>query len=79
MWNNGAETRARSSAIRSVSTRTLIAFQARLPWVSMAPLGRPVVPEVYMMMQVSSAVTGSSIGSSEAASVNSSYSGPTSM
>ena len=78
VWNNGAETRARSSAITSWSTRTLTAFHVRLPWVSIAPLGRPVVPEVYMMMQVSSAATGSSIGSSEAAASNWSYSAPTS-
>ena len=67
MWNSGAATRVTSSPIRSGSISTLTAFQVRLAWVSIAPFGRPVVPEVYMIMQVSSSPTGSSIGSAEAA------------
>ncbi len=46
--------------------------------VSIAPLGRPVVPEVYMMTQVSSAPTGASIGSSDASAIARSYAAPTS-
>ncbi|CAM5700248.1 hypothetical protein SHIRM173S_07926 [Streptomyces hirsutus] len=46
-----------SSPARSVSTRTLTLFQVMLAWVRTAPLGRPVVPEVYMIMQGSSGVT----------------------
>jgi len=30
-----------------------------MPWVIMAPLGRPVVPEVYMMVEMSSSVSSS--------------------
>ncbi len=32
-------------------------FQARLAWVSMTPLGRPVVPDVYISRWTSSAAT----------------------
>jgi len=28
-----------------------------MPWVMIAPLGRPVVPDVYMMVEMSSSVT----------------------
>jgi hypothetical protein len=38
-------------------------FRTRLPWVSTAPLGRPVVPEVWRIRAGSSRVTGTSIGS----------------
>ena len=37
-------------------------FHQMLPWVSMAPLGRPVVPEVYMITATSSASIGSRVG-----------------
>ena len=45
-WNSGAHTSATSSDARSVSTRTLTQFHVMLPWLSVAPLGRPVVPDV---------------------------------
>ena len=32
-------------------------FQNVMPWVMIAPLGWPVVPEVYMMVEMSSSVT----------------------
>ena len=35
----------------------LTQFQNVMPWVMMAPFGRPVVPEVYMMVETSSCVT----------------------
>ncbi len=35
----------------------LIAFHRKLSWVSIAPFGRPVVPEVYMITQRSSSET----------------------
>src|SRR5690606_41575404 len=55
-----------------VSTRTLTAFQVRLPWVSKAPLARPVVPDVYMRTNGSSSATGSSIGPPDPSSSESS-------
>lgn len=62
VWNSGATTRVTSSPDRSVSTRTLTLFQVMLAWERTAPLGRPVVPEVYMIMHGSSGATASSSG-----------------
>ena len=36
----------------------LVLFHQKLPCVSIAPFGRPVVPEVYMIMATSSARAG---------------------
>lgn len=73
VWKSGADTSATSPATRSWSIRTLIAFQVMLPWVRVAPLGDPVVPDVYMIMQGSSSATGRSSGASSAAASSSSY------
>ena len=45
-WNSGAQTKATSSAASSVSINTLMQFHVTLAWLSVAPLGRPVVPDV---------------------------------
>ena len=45
-WNSGALTSATSSAARSMPIIRLNVFHSRLAWVSTAPLGLPVVPEV---------------------------------
>ena len=45
-WNRGATTRVRSVAVTPNTEATVPALNTRLPWVCMAPLGRPVVPEV---------------------------------
>ena len=58
-WNSGATTSVTSSLVSSLSTRTLTQFQVRLPCVSMAPLGLPVLPDVYMIRQTSSSPTAS--------------------
>jgi hypothetical protein len=60
VWNSGATTSAISSCLKSASTTTLSAFQVTLPWLSVAPLDPPVVPEVYMIRHGSSRLTGSS-------------------
>src|SRR5687768_3738839 len=65
-WNIGALTSVTSVLVTSTSTRRLTVFQVTLAWVSMTPLGRPVVPEVYMTMQVSPGSTGRSSGSGSA-------------
>src|SRR5690606_17914521 len=72
VWNSGATHKVTSSDARSVSTRTLTAFQVRLPWVSKAPLARPVVPDVYMRTNGASSATGSSIGPPDPSSSESS-------
>ncbi len=45
-WNIGEIIRATSVEAKSKSTITLMQFQVMFPWVSRAPLGCPVVPEV---------------------------------
>ena len=52
-WNIGATTRVRSDAVTRITERTVPALNTRLPCVCMAPLGRPVVPEVYRMFAIS--------------------------
>jgi hypothetical protein len=63
-WNSGTTTSVTSAEVISTSTIVLTQFQIMLPWERTTPLGPPVVPEVYMIMQMSSVPTGSSIGSS---------------
>ncbi len=46
--------------------RLLVLFHQMLAWVSMAPLGRPVVPDVYMISATDSGSTGASGGTLEA-------------
>ena len=45
-WNMGRTTRTRSSGAKPRACATPPALATRLRWLSMAPLGRPVVPEV---------------------------------
>jgi len=45
-WNSGEMHSARSVLSTSVWASWLTMFQVRLPWVSTAAFGRPVVPEV---------------------------------
>ena len=50
MWNSGTPTKPMSLLMSApLVNRCVIACPARLVWVSTAPLGRPVVPEVYMI------------------------------
>ena len=50
MWNSGTPMNP-TSLLMSAPTvnRLVIACPDRLVWVSTAPLGRPVVPDVYMI------------------------------
>ena len=61
VWNSGSTTSATSSCRKSSSTTTLSAFQVMLPWLSVAPLDPPVVPDVYMIRHGSSRPTASSM------------------
>ena len=56
MWNKGAQVKVVVVMVSSPK-HTLILFQNTLPWVNIAPLGSPVVPEVYMIKAISSAPT----------------------
>jgi len=60
----GAIATVTSSPRMSAHDSTLTTFHVTLPWVSITPLGRPVVPEVYGNMQRSSSDTRSSMSSS---------------
>jgi len=60
----GAIATVTSSPRKSAQLRKLMTFQVRLAWVSMIPLGDPVVPEVCGSRQTSSMPTATSTGSS---------------
>ena len=53
MWNSGRTVRMTSSAVISNSRPGMSAFMYSWMWVSSAPFGLPVVPDVYMMTAVS--------------------------
>ena len=57
MWNSGANTSVTSSSRMSSVLAALALFHQKLACVSIAPFGRPVVPEVYMMTATASAST----------------------
>ena len=54
-WYSGPHARPRSASENPNSTTCARFFQARFACVSMTPLGRPVVPDVYMSRWTSSA------------------------
>src|SRR3954453_5994673 len=54
----------------------LTQFQNVMPWVMMAPFGCPVVPEVYMMVEMSSSVTTSAFSSGFELAIAASYEPP---
>ncbi len=49
IWNSGTPTKLTSRESTPLVYRAINVSAARLAWVSTAPLGRPVVPEVYMI------------------------------
>ena len=57
IWKTGAAVSVTSSARQSSVCMQLALFHQMLPWVSIAPLGLPVVPDVYMMSATSSSRT----------------------
>ena len=73
MWNSGTPMKP-TSLLRSAPLvkRNVIACPARLVWVSTAPLGLPVVPEVYMISAGESFGMSASGGSSPASAITSS-------
>ena len=46
MWHSGRNDRHRSVGPIPTTLRQADTLEAMLPWVSIAPLGSPVVPEV---------------------------------
>ena len=64
MWNSGDAHRFTSSSANSRQTRISVSdWHMRFSWVSTAPLGRPVVPEVYMIRAGLSSGTSAAGGS----------------
>ena len=64
MWNSGDAHRFTSSSANSRQTRMSVSdWHMRFWWVSTAPLGRPVVPEVYMIRAGLSSGTSTAGGS----------------
>jgi len=45
VWKIGSAWISRSASVKRQASRSATQFEARLPWVSTAPLDRPVVPE----------------------------------
>jgi hypothetical protein len=62
----GITSSALSARFEASSTQVISASMAMPRWVRMAPLGRPVVPEVYIRHQASSGWTAASGSLSEA-------------
>ena len=62
MWNSGEKASVTSSAWMSIQLMRAMSLHQRFSWLSMTPLGVPVVPEVYMMIDNSSGRTGSGVG-----------------
>ena len=58
MWKSGATTSVRSSDNPSKARDALMLFHRMLPCDSIAPFGRPVVPDVYMIHAMPSSDTG---------------------
>ena len=71
IWNSGAITRLTSFSDTSAPSAPLMLAHQKLPWVSMAPLGRPVVPDVYMITATSSSAVSTRSASGAASPTNS--------
>src|SRR5690606_12966820 len=73
-WYRGPHARPTSSEVNPSSATCAAFFQARFAWVIITPLGRPVVPEVYISRCTSSPDTATgSTGSAEATCSNGSH------
>ena len=56
-WNMGTWIMKRSAVDSPMRSPMHLPSLTTLRWVSMTPLGKPVVPEVYCMLQTSSGLT----------------------
>jgi hypothetical protein len=62
MWNSGRPESQTSSLVAPISRIQFTVFATSPRWVSMAPLGCPVVPEVYISRAISVSSTTASGG-----------------
>ena len=75
-WNSGIETMYLSPGSNSQPSWALTVWATMLAWVSITPLGRPVVPEEYITRQTSSGETSSGRVTRSEAWSHASYSSP---
>lgn len=54
MWKSGRKTRLTIPGRSPKNSSWFMTFQKTIPWVSIAPFGCPLVPEVYMISNTSS-------------------------
>ena len=59
-WHMGITNKAESSALKPISSAVAKAMRELPSWLRTAPLGRPVVPEVYInaLMSLGKTLTG---------------------
>src|SRR4051812_35370614 len=50
MCDSGSQHRRKSSCLQATASSEPRALDAKFPWLSMTPLGSPVVPEVYKIV-----------------------------
>ena len=77
-WNSGIATMFLSPSSNPQPSWAFSVWATMLAWVSMMPLGRPVVPEEYMTRQTSSGDTSSGRDTGSDAASHASYSSPSS-
>ena len=70
-WNSGKQASTTSSSVSFTRRRTMTSwFEPRLPWVSSAPFGVPVVPEVCSTTAVSESARSTGLPNSGKSAVN---------
>ena len=67
MWKSGSPESQTSSGRAPTSYSQLVVLTTRFWWLSIAPFGRPVVPDVYIRKARSSPLTSWSGGAGAAA------------
>src|SRR3954454_19456848 len=77
-WKSGIETMLVSPGSNSQPSWAFTVWATMLAWLSITPLGRPVVPEEYMTRHTSSGETSSERVTGGDAASHASYSSPSS-
>ena len=72
-WKSGMATMFTQSAVKAKAAEAAAVWASRLRWVSMAPLGKPVVPEVYSCRKQSSGPARCSGSTGSASASHASY------
>ena len=72
-WKSGMATMFTQSPVKAKAAEAAAVWASRLRWVSMAPLGKPVVPEVYSCRKQSSGPARCSGSTGSASASHASY------